>query len=408
MAHSNTNTTYGTVTKSFHWLTALLILTTIPIGIWANNIAGAIRDPAITTTDAMLIRATFLFSIHKTIGVTIFFVALARIAWAVTHVKPGLLNGDNRPEAWAAETVHWLLYGSLLLVPLSGWITHAAVAGFAPIWWPFGQTLPFVPQSAALAKLSGTTHYILQWVLVGSIGLHIAGALKHHVIDGDATLRRMLPGRVSAQPTHEQPGHGAPLITALLIWAAAMGAGAGLGWFPQGTDTVAAEPALAQVTSQWQKTGGTLGIGITQLGAPVSGEFSDWTADITYDETPDAWGRHGDVSITIAAASFSLGILGDQAMGPAFLDAAQFSTARYTAELMAQDTGLVAVGTLSVKDVFLPLEIPVTLNITGDEARASGSAVIDRRTFNVGQSFSDPGALGFDVQITFDLTATRR
>ena len=57
------------------------------------------------------------------------------------------MNADQKLERFAAETVHWVLYGALVIVPLSGWISHAAAAGFAPIWWPFGQGLPLVPKA---------------------------------------------------------------------------------------------------------------------------------------------------------------------------------------------------------------------------------------------------------------------
>ncbi|MEM9844950.1 MAG: cytochrome b/b6 domain-containing protein, partial [Pseudomonadota bacterium] len=150
MQFANTQTRYGAVTKTFHWLTALLILSAIPLGFVANDIAHAIKNPDIATSDADITRAALLFSLHKTIGVASFFVALGRIAWAMSQPKPGLLNGDKKLESYAAETVHWLLYGSLLLAPLSGWVHHAATTGFAPIWWPFGQSLPFIPKNEAL------------------------------------------------------------------------------------------------------------------------------------------------------------------------------------------------------------------------------------------------------------------
>ena len=207
MPLTNTPAAYGTVTKTFHWLTVLLIAATLPLGIIANDLAHQIRAPGAEVTDALVARAALLFSLHKTLGIAVFFTALARIGWALTQTKPGLLNGDRRAEAWLAETVHWLLYGSLLLVPLTGWIHHAATSGFAPILWPLGQSLPLVPQSESLAALTADLHIIFERVLILSILLHVAGALKHHLIDRDATLRRMLPGRTEATPAPRQPGH---------------------------------------------------------------------------------------------------------------------------------------------------------------------------------------------------------
>ncbi|MEM8538184.1 MAG: cytochrome b, partial [Pseudomonadota bacterium] len=237
----NSDRSYGAVTKTFHWLTALLILSAIPLGIVANDIAHALKNPDIATSEADLTRAVLLFSLHKTIGVAAFFVALARIAWALSQPKPGLLNGDKPLESLAAEIVHWLLYGSLVMVPLSGWIHHAATTGFAPIWWPFGQSLPFVPKDDAIAEIFGGLHMTLTWIMIVSLGLHIAGALKHHVIDKDVTLRRMLPGRLPtglarALPSARQPRHAPALVGAVLIWAITLTGGAALGFYGHEVD----------------------------------------------------------------------------------------------------------------------------------------------------------------------------
>jgi len=406
MPYANTPQSYGAIAKGFHWLTALLILTIIPLGLIANDLAHAVRNPDIATTEADTARAALLFSLHKTIGVTIFFVALLRILWAVSHPHPRLLNGDKPAEAWLASSIHWLLYGSLLLVPLSGWVHHAATTGFAPIWWPFGQTLPFVPKDESVAEISATLHYILQWVLIGALALHVAGALKHHVIDRDATLRRMLPGHTTATPTERQPGHALPLFTALIVWAAAIGGGAAIGLFSH-SPAQATGPALAEVESDWQVQEGTLNITVSQMGSEVSGSFADWTAEIAYTEEPDAEGKHGDVTVTISIPSLTLGSVTDQAMGPDYFAAETHPTATFSADILSQDDGHVADGTLTIKDQSVPVEMPFTLTIDGDTATASGALTVDRRDFNIGLGTKDEGTLGFTVDISFELTAKR-
>ena len=408
MPLSNSKKTYGSVAKTFHWLTALLILSAIPLGIIASNLAHGLQDPSITPDEATLVLTATLFSLHKTIGVTVFFVALARIVWALSQPKPGLLNGDNGPEAWLAETVHWLLYGSLVAVPLTGWIHHAATTGFAPIWWPFGQSLPFVPKDQATAELAGTLHYILQWVLVGAVGLHIIGALKHHVVDRDATLRRMLPGQTPAEPTAEQPGHLLPLVTALAIWVGALGGAASLGWFSHTHEAGGAAEALAQVESDWQVQEGTLSVTVKQMGSDLTGQFADWTAEISYDETPDDAGRHGKVTVTIATPSLTLGSVSAQAKGAGYLDTANHPTALFTADLMARDGAHVAIGTLDIRGQSMPVEMPFDLTIDGDSATATGGLDLDRRDFGIGADVTDEGSLGFMVGIGFDLTALRQ
>ena len=402
MPTSNSASTYGSVTKTFHWLTALLILSNIPIGLIGNDLAHEVQ---VTPTEALVNRTTFLFSLHKTIGVAMFFVALARIFWAISQPKPGLLNGDKWAEAWAAETVHWLLYGSLVMVPLSGWVHHAATSGFAPIWWPLGQNLPLVQKSEPLSALAGTLHYILQWVLIGAIGAHVAGALKHHFLDGDATLRRMLPGHTPGQPTARQPGHMLPFVTALAVWLAALGGAGMIGLFGAGDN--AQTTGLAQVESDWTVSEGSLQITVQQMGSSVQGSFADWTADITYDETGDAAGKHGSVTVTIAIESLSLGSVTKQAMGPDYFNVSTFPTAEFSADLLQTDQGHVARGALTIRDQSVPVEMPFDLAIDGDIAIVSGALSVDRRKFDVGTGMTDPNSLGFAVDIKVDLTASR-
>lgn len=403
MPRDNTPSSYGSITRLFHWLTALMIVALFALGIIASEIAERITAADGASSDALIGWAKLLFSMHKTLGITLFAVAVLRILWALTQPRPGLLNGDAGLESRLAVTVHWLLYGSLIAVPLSGWVYHASSAGFAPIWWPLGQGLPFVPVDPALSKVAGTLHYILQWVLAGAIGLHVAGAVKHHVIDRDATLRRMWSGR-AAQPTAQQPGHILPLVAALVIWGAAIGGAAGLGWF---TQQGAGGPALAKVQSDWQVQDGTVQITISQMGSDITGSFADWTAGITYAETPDANGQHGAVTVTINIGSLTLGSVTDQAMGPDYFDAGTWATAQFDAVLINAEQGLIADGTLRIRDQTVPVQMPFALQIEGDTATASGQLTVDRRDYQVGQGVSDAGSLGFEVGIDWQLTAMR-
>jgi cytochrome b561/polyisoprenoid-binding protein YceI len=403
MPRRNTTGSYGSVAKTFHWLIALLILTIIPVGLVANDMAQALRDPSIPSTAEDFTRTFLLFSIHKTLGVAIFWVALARILWALTQPKPGLLNADKRVEAFLAETVHWLLYGSLVLVPLTGWIDHAATTGFAPIWWPFGQSLPFVPKDAGLSATFAGLHVTLQRVLIISLLLHIAGALKHHFVDRDSTLRRMLPGStVTAPPAHR--GSFLPPLAAVLVWAAALGVGTATGLIVVPATTVP-QAELADVSSDWQVTEGNLALSITQLGSTTTGTFADWTAAITFDET--APGPLGKVEVTVAIASLTLGTVTAQAMGPDFFDADFFPEATFSGEITRTESGYVATGPLVIRDTSLPVSLPFDLTLDGDRAQMTGALSLNRLDFGVGSTMPDESSLGFAVDISMDLRATR-
>lgn len=395
MALSNTSTLYGGVTKTFHWLTALLILTLLPMGWFAEQLPYE--------TDAELARKAWLFSLHKTLGVTAFFVAVGRILWAISQPKPALLNGDKKAESFAAETVHWLLYAALVIVPLSGWIGHAAAAGFAPIWWPFGQGLPLVPKSTSIEHIASGVHWAATKVLIAALVLHIAGALKHHIIDKDATLRRMLPGTPAVGPVPAQGHTRTPLMAAVAVWALVLLGGGLLG----STSTEAiAQAELEEVSSDWAVSEGTIGITVTQFGSEVSGSFADWTAAITFDETLETQ-EVGSVTTTIAIPSLTLGSVTQQAMGADFFDAGTFPTAVFDAVILRANDGYEAVGTLTVKDNAVPLTLPFSLSITEDVAEMQGSLTLDRRDFGVGDTMQDTSSLAFEVGVDIALTATR-
>jgi cytochrome b561/polyisoprenoid-binding protein YceI len=416
MPRSNSFQSYGSVAKTFHWLTALLIIAVIPLGGVANDLAHQIRSPGFAGTQADIARATLLFSLHKTVGVAIFLTALARILWALTQPKPGLLNANNRPEALAAETVHWLLYSSLLLVPLSGWIHHAATPGFAPIWWPFGQSLPFVPQSERVSEFFAGLHHVLIRLLFVALFLHVGGALKHHFVDRDHTLKRMLPG-TSAPPEPPAQAHGAaPVFVAVVIWGCTLAIGGMLGAF--GHSHTAQEQAEAETTSvsatrdtpsetgNWVVQQGTLGLAIQQMGSTVKGRFDDWTATISY-EDPQSSGPAGSVDVQVDITSLSLGTVSNQAMGPDFFDAGRFPTAKFTARLDKTETGHAAVGTLTIRDKAVPVTMPFDLTIDDNQANMHGTLTLKRTDFDIGATVTDPASLGFEVEVEVTLTATR-
>ncbi len=395
MPATNSQTTYGTVTKIFHWLTALLLLTVIPLGAIANRLPYE-------TNEQLALKAQ-LFSFHKTLGVIIFVVALGRILWALTQTKPGGLHPDRKGETMLAELVHWLLYLSLVAVPLTGWIHHAATSGFAPLLLPIGQDLPLVPKDESVSELFASLHWIWSKIMVGAVLLHIAGALKHQIVDKDATLRRMWFGQRETPAVQAHAGSLFAPITAIVIFGLATGAGAAAGLFTHEEGSTG--PELAEVASEWTVTDGTLAITVTQLGSAVQGSFGDWTAAISFD--PDGTGVLGDVTTTVAITSLTLGSVTNQAMGADFFNAETFPTATFQADITAAETGYVADGTLTIKDNTIPVALPFTLDIADDTATMTGQLALDRRDFGIGQSMNDETNLGFPVIVDINLTATR-
>lgn len=395
MPAANTAQTYGSVTKTFHWLTALLILALVPLGLVANWLPYE--------TDAELALKAQVFSVHKTLGVMVFFVALARIAWALTQPKPGDLNHDHKVQWALAAVVHWVLYISLVAVPLSGWVHHAATAGFAPIWWPFGQGLPFVPLNETLAESAAALHWLFSKIMIASILLHVVGALKHHLIDKDATLRRMWFGKADAPLVPAHRGSLAAPVGAVVIFALATGGAAAAGLFRE-HDSMPRE-TLASVASEWTVTEGEIGISVIQMGSAVQGSFADWTAAISFD--PAVTGAAGEVTTTIAIPSLTLGSVTSQAMGADFFDSATYPTATFTGTIIADAGAYTADGVLVIKGAEVPVSFPFDLVVDGDTAEMNGTVTLDRRDFAIGASMADEGSLGFAVEVVLRVVAQR-
>lgn len=390
MSFSNTQNRYGTVTKVFHWLTAILIIAIIPLGLAANS--------APFETSEELSNKAWLFSLHKTMGVTVFFVALLRIVWALRQTKPGPLHPDRKAETFLAETVHWLLYGSLVLAPLSGWIHHAATAGFAPIWWPLGQNLPLVPKDEGIAETFAGFHWIWTKVMAVSILLHIAGALKHLVVDKDATLARMWFGsRALPDVIKHQTVVTAPILATAIFTATAAVMASTSAEIHEEVETV----ALTDVPSDWNVVDGMIQISITQFGNQVTGAFSEWTSSIEFDRDSGL----GSIETNIAIASLTLGSVTSQAMGADFLDSETYETSTFKADITPSENGYLAIGTLRLKDVQMPIELPFTLSFENDRAFMSGTTSVNRLDFNVGQSMPDESNLAFAVDILIELSA---
>ena len=409
MTLSNSARHYGAVARSLHWLTALLILASIGLGLYAENLPLGGAEALAAKVQA--------FSLHKTLGMAAFAAALLRILWALTQTRPAPIHPERRLETFAADLVHWALYAAMILMPLSGWVHHAALDGFAPILWPFGQGLPFVPKSESLAEAAGMLHGLMSKLLIASVLLHVAGALKHAVLDRDGTLGRMLTGRPAGPQGGASAGHAiAPALLALGLIAAVFAAvllrpaapqAEAPAEAPAAAPTEAATETAAPATGgNWQVTTGTLAFTVKQMGADVQGTLPDWRADITFDETPSN-GTHGRVKVEIDTTTLTLGSVTDQARGPEFFDSANHKTALFEAEILPAPTGYEAKGTLTLRGQTQPVSLPFTLTLAGDTATMQGAVRLDRRAFGMGASYGDESSVGFGVDVAISLTATR-
>jgi hypothetical protein len=156
---------------------------------------------------------------------------------------------------------------------LTGWIHHAATTGCAPIWLPISQNLPFIPKDEGIAKLFAGLHWMWSKIMVASILLHVAGALKHQFIDKDATLKRMWFGKSNATIIQSHKSNRTAPLAAVVVYLAVTALGAWAGLYT--VKSTSSQMTLAQVASDWTVTEGKIALTITQFGSPVKGRFDD-------------------------------------------------------------------------------------------------------------------------------------
>jgi len=389
---TNTAIRYGSIARFFHWTVAVLVLTDIALGL-----VGKFTPRSGDTVGFLQL----LYSTHKTIGITVLILAILRVMWALTQPRPVPIHPERRAETFAAETAHWLLYAAIFMLPLSGWVMHSAEVGFAPIWWPFAQNLPFIPKSESIALTAANVHWTSGIVLAVTVAAHISGALKHAVFDNDGTLARMWRGNEAGNTTTVHGTKSASAITALVIWVLAVG-GAVTIFAPTHGDETTVQPIMEQ-TAGWVVQDGTVLITIQQIGAQVTGNFASWQAAIDYN--PDT--GIGQVTAVIDTTSLTLGSVSSQAKGPEFFDVATHNIATFQGDIAQLDgPEHTATGTLTLVGQTLPITLNFNLGIMGDVASMSGTTVLDRRDYGMGAAYPDESSVGFSVDVTIALTAT--
>ncbi len=180
MHFQNSLAAFGAVAKLLHWGMAALVIGLLTLGLYMHGLALSPEKFE-------------LYALHKSLGITALALALVRLGWRVADPPPAPLPSTPAGYANLAKAVHWALYSSLLAIPLTGWCM-AAASGTPVDYFNTGFLLPSpVPASDDLRLAFRLLHEMFGKLAMALIALHIGAALKHHFLDKDATLRRMLP-----------------------------------------------------------------------------------------------------------------------------------------------------------------------------------------------------------------------
>lgn len=177
---------YSTVAIILHWAIAALIAWNLVLGFEMHDAKGLAQFN--------------LFQLHKSVGISVLLLSLARAGWRLTHRPPALPAAMPAWEKLLARAAHVGLYLIMIGMPLTGWVVvstsplNIPTLLFHTVPWPHLplHDLPTATKASVNAGF-GTVHMALAWGALALIALHIAGALKHMFLTRDGVIRHMLP-----------------------------------------------------------------------------------------------------------------------------------------------------------------------------------------------------------------------
>jgi cytochrome b561 len=171
---------YDATARALHWTTAAIVLFMLAAGLYmAYGPEGTLADT--------------LYELHRSFGLVLVPIILVRIYWRATHPAPPLPADIPLPQRAVAHLVHGALYGLLVIQPLIGWVGVSSYRAPMTLFW-LVPVPPIWPENRALSDWLFAVHGAIGFVLLGLIGLHVAGALFHHFIRRDNVLARMTRG----------------------------------------------------------------------------------------------------------------------------------------------------------------------------------------------------------------------
>ncbi|MBY6033463.1 cytochrome b [Marinobacter daepoensis] len=179
MAAKNSEVAYGWAAIVLHWVAAVTIVALFALGYWMVDLSY--YDPWYRQGP----------DIHRSVGILLFGVMAVRLLWRLFNRAPGPLPNHKRWEVISAHIAHGLLYLLVFVAMISGYLISTADGSSIHVFNWF-EVPSMTGQIKGLEDTAGAVHYWSTWAIVVLAAIHALGALKHHLIDRDNTLRRML------------------------------------------------------------------------------------------------------------------------------------------------------------------------------------------------------------------------
>jgi len=381
------NRRYSSVAIALHWLMAGLIVFMIWLGQNMENHEAR-------------------FQLHKSIGISLLFLTLARILWRLYN-KPPPLPADVRPlEARLSHAVQFGFYALMLLIPLGGWIMVSMspfavpTVLFETISWP---NLP-LPRNESGYKFLAFLHG--KGATLGFLGLlflHVAGAIKHQISDETGVLRRMFPGK--SLLAAKSRGAALSAIIPLGLFAA-------IAILPNLSSAGEAvkDPAQTELfDSNWITDSGEITFSGVHDGNAFSGTFSKWDTQIAFH--PEDLGR-SNVSVTIDLTSAATGtkLYDDSLKAAEWFDTKTNPNAIvHLSDFKSTSDGYQVTAKLTLKDKTVSAPFNFSLDIKDSIAVMKGETVFTRKALELGQdSDADAEWVSEDIRVGVVLTAKKK
>ncbi len=411
---------YSISAIAIHWLIALLLAFQIALG-WALE---GDNSPELFAR----------FQLHKSVGITILLLSVARLAIRFASPRPPAVEGP----AWAktlSGSVHALFYLVMIVGPLTGWLLVSTARIKVPTLIYGVLPWPHLPVGRDWHEPAEVVHGAMPWLAIGLFALHVAGALRHQWLWGKPELQRMIPfasgkaigaamgalafvgaaflagGMVypdAARPVAEK--NGAAPLPAVPIPAAPVRPEAKKEAPPAPEKAEPAPGGADKPLADWTVApGGRLGFTARWNGEAVDGRFGQWDAAIRFSRDDLAASRIR-VTVDLASADTGDSQRDDSLEGSDFFDVAVHPSAVFAARDVRHIGGdrYEARGSLDLHGITKPVTVGFTLRIDGDRARVAGTARIDRTAFGVGQGeWATTDAIADGVDIAFSFSATR-
>ena len=388
---------YSAVAIALHWAIAFGILFMIWLG-W--NMDGK----------------ESWFQFHKSVGITILILTVARIVWRLLNPPPSLPSDMKPWESKASHAVHLGFYALMVIMPLTGWLTASTSYDFdiptvlyGLVSWPDIPGVGFLSNETAHGIIANI-HSKLAYVLFALLALHVAGALKHEFGSEEGVLKRMLPGLFGKTDRPSPPPHGF-----LIAFGAAIGAFVLIAFVPQlfsGTSQSSAPVAASdsgdtQIEPNWtvDYDQSSIAFTFTHEGQTYEGAFSDWTANIEfYEDQLDA--SAALVTVNTASATTPKKLYTDSLESAEWFGVSAFPEANVELTNFAEtEGGYTADATLSIKDSAVTVPFAFTLEDGNGVTVMTGGTSVDRTPLDLGQT-SDAGADYVSETVRIDVRVT--